>query len=169
MGRARHLPPLCGNLECKVTPLTYLCVSDQWTGTFCGLDDPGIEFLWGEIFRTRSHWPSYTIGYRVSFPGIKRPGRHDHLSPSSAEVKERVGLYLYSPSGPSWPVTGRTLPFAFYKFDRSPTSWMCGAIPTLPLNAIVAWKGRTFTFLQVSTKLCVILGYTRILSEGTLK
>jgi hypothetical protein len=24
--------------------------------------------------------------------------------PSSAEVKERVELYLYSPSGPSWPV-----------------------------------------------------------------
>jgi hypothetical protein len=31
--------------------------------------------------------------------------------PSSAEVKERVELYLYSPSGPSWPVLGRTLPF----------------------------------------------------------
>jgi hypothetical protein len=29
--------------------------------------------------------------------------------PSSAEVKERVELYLYSPSGPSWPVLGRTL------------------------------------------------------------
>ena len=25
---------------------------------------------------------------------------------SSAEVKERVQLYLYSPSGPSWPVLG---------------------------------------------------------------
>ena len=30
---------------------------------------------------------------------------------SSAEVKERVELYLYSPSGPSWPVIGLTLPF----------------------------------------------------------
>jgi hypothetical protein len=29
---------------------------------------------------------------------------------SSARVKERVELYLYSPSGPSWPVIGRTLP-----------------------------------------------------------
>jgi len=27
-------------------------------------------------------------------------------SPSSAEVNERVELYLYSPSGPSWPVLG---------------------------------------------------------------
>jgi len=40
-----------------------------------------------------------------SFPGVKRPGRAvDHPLPSSAEVKERVELYLYSPSGPSWPV-----------------------------------------------------------------
>jgi hypothetical protein len=38
-----------------------------------------------------------------SFPGVKRPGRGvDH--PPSAEVKERVELYIYSPSGPSWPV-----------------------------------------------------------------
>ena len=44
---------------------------------------------------------------RVSFPGVKRPVRGvDHPPPSSAEVKERVELYLYSPSGPSWPVLG---------------------------------------------------------------
>ena len=39
--------------------------------------------------------------------GVKRPGRGvDHPPPSSAEVKERVQLYLYSPSGPSWLVLG---------------------------------------------------------------
>ena len=39
------------------------------------------------------------------------PGRGvDHPSPSSAEVKERVQLHLYSLSGPSWPVLGRPLP-----------------------------------------------------------
>jgi hypothetical protein len=42
-----------------------------------------------------------------SSPGVKRPGRGvDHPPPSSAEVKERLELYLYSPSGPSWPVLG---------------------------------------------------------------
>jgi hypothetical protein len=42
-----------------------------------------------------------------SLPGVKRPGRGvDHHPPSSAEVKERVELYLYSTSGPSWPVLG---------------------------------------------------------------
>jgi hypothetical protein len=30
----------------------------------------------------------------------------DHPQPSSAEVEERIELYLYSPSGPSWPVLG---------------------------------------------------------------
>jgi hypothetical protein len=29
---------------------------------------------------------------------------------SSAEVEEKVQLYLYSPSGPLWPLLGRNLP-----------------------------------------------------------
>jgi hypothetical protein len=50
-------------------------------------------------------------GYRVSLLGVKRPGRGvDHPPPSSAEVKERVELNLYSPSGSSWPVLGWILP-----------------------------------------------------------
>jgi hypothetical protein len=35
--------------------------------------------------------------------GVKRPGREaDHSPPSSAEVKERVELYLHSSNTPSW-------------------------------------------------------------------
>jgi len=30
----------------------------------------------------------------------------DHPPPSSVEVKERVDLYVYFPSGPSWSVVG---------------------------------------------------------------
>ena len=49
---------------------------------------------------------SYTMG-TGSFLGVMRLGRGiDHPPPSSAEVKERVELYLYSPSGPSWPLLG---------------------------------------------------------------
>jgi len=56
------------------------------------------------------HPASYTMG-TVSFPGVKGPGRGvDHPFPSGAEVKEREELYLYSPSGRSWPVLGCTLP-----------------------------------------------------------
>jgi len=44
---------------------------------------------------------SYTVGNR-SFPGVKQSGPCvDHPPQSTAEVKERVGLYLYSISGPS--------------------------------------------------------------------
>ena len=53
-----------------------------------------------------SHAAPYTMG-TGSFLGVKRPGRgDDHPPPSSAEVKERVQLRLYSTSGPSWPVIG---------------------------------------------------------------
>jgi len=42
-----------------------------------------------------------------SFPGVKRPGRGvDHPPPSNTEGKERVELYLYATSGPSWTVVG---------------------------------------------------------------
>ena len=64
-----------------------------------------------KFFRTRPDrpWgpPSLLYdGYRV-FPRIKRPGRgvnHPHLS--RVQVKERVEVYCYAPSGPSWPVLG---------------------------------------------------------------
>jgi hypothetical protein len=46
---------------------------------------------------------------------VKLPDRgFDHPPPSNAEVKERVELYLYSPSGPSWPVLGWTLPLPYF-------------------------------------------------------
>jgi hypothetical protein len=49
--------------------------------------------------------PSLRTTVTVSFPRVKRPGLGvDHPRPSSAEVKERVEIYLFSPSGASWPV-----------------------------------------------------------------
>ena len=67
----------------------------------------------GEIFSTktgpRDNPASCTMGTGSAFPGgEKRPGRGiDHPSPCCAEVKERVELYLYSQSGPSWYLPGR--------------------------------------------------------------
>ena len=87
-----------------------------------GLDGPGIESRWDEIFRIYPDrpWgppsPLYS-GYRV-FPGGKeQPGRDaDPSPPSSAVGHERVELYLYSPYDPyglyraSVSVQGCTLP-----------------------------------------------------------
>jgi len=53
-----------------------------------------------------AHQASYTIG-TGSFLGVKRPGHgNEHPPLSNAGVKERVELYLYSLSGPLWPVLG---------------------------------------------------------------
>ena len=83
-------------------------------------------------------------GYRVSFQVTKRPGRGvNHPTPSSAEVKERVELYNYSPSGPSWPVLGRTLPLPlrFKEFTDVRIRFSCKMSVTQP--ASTAWKHRT--------------------------
>ena len=79
-------------------------------------DGPGTESRWGgENYRTRPDWPwglSILLynGYRV-FPAGKAAGAWRWPpTPSCAKVKGRVELYLYSHSGPSWPVLGWTLP-----------------------------------------------------------
>ena len=79
-----------------------------------GLDAPDIEFRWGARFSAPvqtglgAHSASCTMG-AGSFPRVKRPERFvDYPPPSRAEVEGRVELYLSFPSGPSWPVLGRT-------------------------------------------------------------
>ena len=79
--------------------------------TLYALDGAGIESRWGEIFTPvqtgpAAHPASYTMG-AGSFPGLIRPGLGVyHQPPSTTDVEERVELYLYSPSGLSWPVLG---------------------------------------------------------------
>ena len=77
-----------------------------------GLDGPGIKSWWGQDF---PHLSRPALGPTQAptewvpglSPGVKWWGRGiDHPPPSSAKVKERVELYLYSPSVPSWPVLG---------------------------------------------------------------
>jgi hypothetical protein len=94
--------------------------------TRSGLEGPGIKSRWGEFLHSsrQALRPTQPPMQWVneSFPGIKRPRRGvDHPHSSGAEVKERVELYLYSPSGPSWPVLGRTLHFTFYTHTHTHT------------------------------------------------
>ena len=90
---------------------TVVSVQGLATGWMVRASNPG----GGEISRNRPDRPWGPLGslynrYRVSFTGVKRPG-HDvnHQPPSSVEVKERVELYFYSPSGFSWPALRWTL------------------------------------------------------------
>jgi len=56
-------------------------------------------------------------GYRVPFAGVRRPGRGvDCPPPPSAEVKERVELYLCFPFGPSWRAIKADFTFTFMYF-----------------------------------------------------
>ena len=70
------------------------------------LEGPEIEFQWGRDFPHPYRPTLLYNGYRVSAPGIKRPEYGvDHPPQSSAEIKERVKLYISS-SELSWQVLG---------------------------------------------------------------
>jgi hypothetical protein len=96
----------------------YLLIVDRDSSvsiaTRYGLDGLGIESRGGRYFQHPSNRPwgvpsSLHNRYRVPFPGVKRPRLDvNHSTPSSAEVKEKVYLYLYSRCGSSWPVWGWT-------------------------------------------------------------
>jgi len=87
--------------------------------TDLGTDGPGIESRCvGEIFRTpqERHWGPPSLlhnGYRIIL-GVKWQKRGiNHPTRSITEVKERVELYIYSPSGPSCFVLGELHLFIF--------------------------------------------------------
>jgi len=100
----------------------YLCLilklcmgrdSSVGTATRYGLDGRGNDSWWGGRDFPHPSRPSLGLTQGTgSLPGGKRPGRGvEHPPTSSAGLKERVELYLYSPSGPSWPVLGWNLLF----------------------------------------------------------
>jgi len=77
-------------------------VSIAGIATAYGLEGPGIESQWGRYFPHLSRpalRPTLLYnGYQVFVRGKVQPGRDaDPSLPSSAEVKNRVELYLYSP------------------------------------------------------------------------
>jgi hypothetical protein len=120
------------NTTVQHNPWVYRChMFQKWAGTAqsewrlatsCTVQgsNPG----GGEIFRTlpdRPWSPSSLLynGYWF-FPGSKAAGAcRWPPTPSKAEVKERVDLYLYCPSGRSWPILGTALYYLYLFKTRS--------------------------------------------------
>ena len=116
-----------------------------------------------ESRRERDFSPSSRPGLGPTQPPIqwvpgpsrgKRPRRGvDHPLPSNAEVEGRVQLYICSPSGPSWPVLGWTLPLPLPHYigvseDRVTNDvWRC--------ECDVTWRGGS---RWVGPEACTILG-----------
>jgi len=66
----------------------------------------GKDFLHPARPALRAHPASSTMS-TGSWPRVRWPGHGvDHPPPPSAKIKERVELYLYSPSVSSWQVIG---------------------------------------------------------------
>ena len=82
------------------------------TATHHGLGDLGTESWWGDFLHPsrlalRATKPAVQQVLGLFIWGLKWLGHgNDRPPPSSAKVKVTVQLYLYFPSGPSWPVLG---------------------------------------------------------------
>ena len=81
-----------------------------------------------------AHPAYYTMGTESS-PRVKWPGCGvDHPPTSSAKVKNRVELYLYSLFEPLWPFLGWTLPLPYQIYVDmkaiAPTC-LCTSVPSL--------------------------------------
>jgi hypothetical protein len=106
----------CASLLCSSVLQNWKVGRDSSVGiaTRYGLDGTGIESRWGRDFPHPSRPSLGPTQLPIQwvpglFPGGKVAGAWrgvDHLPSSNAEVKERIELYLYPFSGPSWPVLG---------------------------------------------------------------
>jgi len=66
-----------------------------------------------------------------------RPGRAaDHSPTSSAEVLERVELYLYPPSGPHRACNGNTLPFTAVTTPLRTEREVTGTASSFPFSGV---------------------------------
>jgi hypothetical protein len=91
---------------CEYTDLQMYIICNYNYKCICKFISVGARFSAPAQTGPGAYPASYTMDTN-SFPGVKRPGHGvDHPPPSSAEVKDRIELYIYSISGPSWPVIG---------------------------------------------------------------
>jgi len=83
------------------------CSHSLWAGRSGGRILVVARFLAPIQTVPMAHPSSCIMGCRVFYPRVNRPTRGvDHPPSSSTRVKERVELYLHSPSVTSWQVIG---------------------------------------------------------------
>jgi hypothetical protein len=101
------------------------------------------------------------------FLGVIPAGRGvDHPPPSSAEVNERVQLYLYSPYGPSRSVLGRILPLP----PKHATTLPANVVYARPAsNCGFIWLNNNNTELQVLSDLTSMVQLLRNPSGVTIQ
>jgi hypothetical protein len=109
-------PTLHDQFRLSTTLITGDRDSSVGLTTGYGMDGPGIESRCGPDFRYPSR-PALGLGV-------------NHPFPSSADVKERVELYLYSTSGLSWPVIGRPLPLPYTTLITRASRWSLVTVNT---------------------------------------
>jgi len=104
------------------------------------LDGTGIESRWGRDFPHPSRPRPVQRVQGLSRGKVAEAWRWPP-TPSSTKVKERVQLYIYSPSGSSWPLLGWILPLPIYM-----------------RNAVAQWLRRCATNRKVAGSIpnCVI-------------
>ena len=117
-----------------------------------GLDGSGIKSCW------RRNFPyTYKLALEPSRPlcRIIPEGKAAGTScwppiPSSTYVKERVELYIYSPSETSWTVLGRNLALTFmlkmfYTHFFAPQSWFVRNKLQQTQEGLYIWKDNVFS------------------------
>ena len=120
------------------------------------MDGQGTECKCGQFYHNRPDWTRTLLAhYTMRSLSLSRakPDRawRYALIHSTTKVKERVELYLYSPSDPSWPFLGRTLPSIFTTFKslnwaqngaRWSHSWRHKMVPKIDFpSSICCWVG----------------------------
>jgi hypothetical protein len=138
---------LCRKSKCLIFNLILKGQNVVWSSsaasiaTRYGLYSPGIEPRWGQDFphssrAAEAHPASYTIG-TGSLLGVKQPVHGaDNPPTSSAEVKERVELYLHSHSGPLWSAVGWTFLLPLPS-TQPPTAITCNICPLYVLSTLL--------------------------------
>jgi len=123
-----------GNVWCRNSAI--LLFYDPITSTWAGISQSVSRLATGWTIRGSNtggdrRWSPPNLlynGHRVFPRGKAVRAWHWPHTTSSTEVKERVELYIYSPSGPSWPLLGWNLPFtstfkSTYKYAFCHNKW----------------------------------------------